>query len=341
GRTDMVVGNRKYYLNGSPQATSLAFYRNTGSASSPAFELADANWLNVSAYGIQAAFPCLYDADQDGDQDLFIGDLSGRIMHVERLSNATTADAFQPLGWMLDASGDTIDVGQFASPQWFDVDGDSITDFVSGCLNGSVWWYQGTAQGLQFMNDSLGDAVATSILGIQGRSIPEFFHHESGEVRLLLGSETGALGMLDQITSNVNGTFEWITPQFENIDVGERSAASMADINGDGLLDIVVGNLDGGLQWYTHLPLGVWSEEIKPVEVFPTPANDILNMRWDESHIGSPWQVLDMMGRCIAQGMITQSSMSINVSEWGSGCYMIRTLDASRSMQLTRCIVAH
>ncbi|MFM7730095.1 MAG: FG-GAP repeat domain-containing protein, partial [Flavobacteriales bacterium] len=31
GRTDLVVGNRKYYLNGSPQATSLAFYRNTGS----------------------------------------------------------------------------------------------------------------------------------------------------------------------------------------------------------------------------------------------------------------------------------------------------------------------
>jgi hypothetical protein len=341
GLIDLVVGNRKYFVSGSPNATSLNFLRNVGSADVPAFERIDDNWLSVSSWGIQAAFPCFQDADADGDQDLFIGDLSGRILQVNRLSNGTDANAFEPLGWLLDSAGDTIDVGQFASPQWFDVDGDSIQDLVSGCLNGSVWWFRGTDQGLQFMTDSLGGAIATSILGIQGRSIPKFYHQENGEIQMLLGSETGTISLYDQISSQLNGTFHLVTPQFETIDVGERSAPAMADMNGDGLLDLAVGNLDGGLQWYRHLPLGIPRWERGQLAVYPSPANDVVFLRWEENSFGSTWKVVDIMGREIEQGSVQNTLQSIDVSAWNSGCYVICSAHPNGNITMTRFLVTH
>ena len=191
------------------------------------------------------------------------------------------------------------------------------------------------------MTDSLGGAIATSILGIQGRSIPKFYHHESGEIRMLLGSETGTISLYDQISSQLNGSFHLVTPQFETIDVGERSAPAMADMNGDGLLDLAVGNLDGGLQWYRHLPLGIPSWEPGQLAVYPSPANDVVFLRWEENSFGSAWKVVDMMGREIEQGSVQNTLQSIDVSAWNSGCYVICSAHPNGNITMTRFLVTH
>ncbi len=74
GDLDMLVGTDRKY----PNAGELFFFRNTGSATDPVFELDNTNNPFVDTYGVKFgslryAHPVLVDIDKDGDIDLLLG----------------------------------------------------------------------------------------------------------------------------------------------------------------------------------------------------------------------------------------------------------------------------
>jgi hypothetical protein len=330
GLTDMIVANRKRFSLNESYTSRLHFFKNIGTTTQPAFDLIDTNFLNIPSLQLTNIHPALGDLDADGDLDLLVGDLNG-ILH--RFTNVTQSGTllFEPVSEpLIDAGGISIDVGQSATPQVFDVDNDGKSDLIIGCLNGSVFYYRniGTPQIpiFEWQTDSLGQAVASSLLGIQGKSVPCMYRTSAGETHLLLGTETGRLMQFSNIDGNLQGTFTLTSNDFEQIREGARTALASADLNNDGFTDFVVGNNGGGLAVWMYQTLLV-NESMKADEInlFPNPASTAMNITL--SGMGnSPVQLsaFDQQGRLLLQQTLTSPQSELNVESLSPGCYLIR-----------------
>lgn len=118
---------------------NLRFYRNTGTATNPVFAAATTNPFGLSDAGAQAS-PAFVDIDNDGDLDVFIGNLDGNILfhrNTGSISNPAFAAAqTNPFG--------LSDVGYQANPTFFDGDNDGDLDAFIGNLDGNTLYFQNT-----------------------------------------------------------------------------------------------------------------------------------------------------------------------------------------------------
>lgn len=105
-------------------------------------------WKSKDKYEMDslAAVPCLVDHDGDGDLDLYIGNISGRVMHIEN-KGAAKKYSFDPstLTTVM-AAGNPVKVRGDAGPLAADWDGDGRTDLLVGSDDGSVVWFRNTAK---------------------------------------------------------------------------------------------------------------------------------------------------------------------------------------------------
>ncbi len=89
-----------------------------------------------------AAAPWLIDFDADGDLDLLIGNIAGRVILIDNLGSKK-APKFARTRVRLQAGGKDIRVpGGDAGPTTVDWDGDGKWDLLVGAGDGSVWWYR-------------------------------------------------------------------------------------------------------------------------------------------------------------------------------------------------------
>ncbi|TRU34674.1 MAG: VCBS repeat-containing protein, partial [Microcystis aeruginosa Ma_MB_F_20061100_S20] len=149
------------------------FYRNTGSASAPAFATPSTNPFGLTDVGFRAK-PALVDIDGDGDLDALVGDQSGNTLFY-RNTGTKSAPAFatpstNPFG--------LTDVGSFAKPTFVDIDGDGDLDAFVGNTDGNTLFYgnTGSASAPAFAAPStnpfgltdVGDSAAPTLVDIDG-----------------------------------------------------------------------------------------------------------------------------------------------------------------------------
>jgi hypothetical protein len=335
GLIDMIVANRKRFNLNETYTSRLHFFKNIGTTTQPAFDLVDTNFLNIPSLQLTNIHPALGDLDADGDLDLLVGDLNGTLHRFTNVSQNGNLLFEAESVVLIDAGGVSIDVGQNATPQIFDVDNDGRSDLIIGCLNGSVFYYRnmGTTQipVFEWQTDSLGQAVASSLLGIQGKSVPCMYRNSIGETQLLLGTETGRLMQFGNIDGNLQGTFSLISGDFEQIHEGARTALASADINNDGLIDFVVGNNGGGLAVWMYQPVQV--EELvtaDEINLFPNPASTVMNITLPRMEtLPVQLSAFDQQGRLLLQQTLTSPQSELNVESLSSGCYLIRLVSDS------------
>lgn len=351
GLLDLLVANRGYFQSGETYQGRIALYENTGTASAPAFTLITRDYMGLSTSGIGTdMYPAFSDLDGDGDLDMLIGDSNGRVHLFRNIATGSVAQFQLEQPNITTTGGAPIDVGQHATPQLFDVDGDGLDDLIIGERNGNVNYYRnvGTQQQAAWTleKDSLGGVVTTVGYLLTGFSVPFMYFNEDGERELLVGSQSGWIWRYGDIDGNLDGDFTLLDSTWMDIREGARTSIALADMNGNGRLDAFIGNYRGGVSFYRNGPswVGV-PEHAAPGQLgllpVPNPADGHCELRLGESP-GSDARlvVLDNTGREVARMAVKDLVVHIPTAQLPNGVYLLR-LEAGGAVQSGRMVVLH
>jgi hypothetical protein len=333
GLMDIFVANEEYYEAGPQPPSKIAVLKNIGTQEEPAFELVDRNYLNLPQYNLLAVYPAFYDLDGDGDIDMLLGDQGGKLHFFK--NEAGVGEPFDLILQMpnyTDADDVEIDVGQFATPQFFDIDNDGSADLLVGEKNGNINYYRNTGGNLNpdftLIEDTIGNVVASNYLGINGYSVPYFFRNGNGDARLLLGTETGKVNYYGNIDGNLEGSFDLIELEFAGIREGDRSAVSLFDMNDDGNPELLYGQVGGGLAWYQGLDTTTVVPNVGEIaalgfDIFPNPTAEFIRIELsNKSLTPTLLEIYDVYGKRVMSFEKTEIPVTIDLSALSEGLYV-------------------
>jgi hypothetical protein len=333
GLTDIVVGNYGFYTQGISTNARLALFLNTGSATAPAFTLADTDWLGMSEFAPNDYdfIPTFGDLDNDNDLDLMVGSNYGAL-HYYRNS----AGAGNPLVLTRDQNPlwFSIDVGLASAPFIVDLDEDGLADILMGERNGNINFFKntGTLGSPNFATtptvQKLGDIDLRLPGEAVGFSMPVVVPTIDGGRMLVAGAQGG---QLEAYTVGAPTADPWtpVSLNWGNTDDGNRSSPAIADLDADGILDMVCGNLRGGLHLYrTELadcsPTSVFTPNAQrlPVRLYPNPVADVLHVEADATGAVS-WRLFNTLGQVVTQGNAPSGTFVVEMQRFVPGVYLL------------------
>jgi hypothetical protein len=162
GDLDMYVGGRYGGTVDSQVSNGMLYFKNVGSETNPAFEWQSVGSIpfkntDLGTYTNGGYFhPTVVDNDNDGDMDVYIGNVDGKILYYEN-KIASRIGYTQNVGD--DNAMNSIDVGRRAVPVLVDTDGDGDLDLYIGaedeasiddirspcktnCNNGQIYYFK-------------------------------------------------------------------------------------------------------------------------------------------------------------------------------------------------------
>lgn len=339
GLMDLLVANGGYYQPNGPYLSKVALLRNTGTATVPAFELVTDDYMNLSTSGIgQAMYPAFGDLDGDGDMDMLVGDLQGRLHFFRNMATGPVAQFQLVEPNLLDATGQILDVGQYATPQLVDVDGDGLLDLIIGERNGNLNHYRNTGTAISpswtLVSEELGGVNTSEWWNITGHSVPFLFNNATGEREMLLGSEVGWLYHYGDIDDNFSGTWTLLDSTFMGVREGMRTGLCLYDFTGDEVLDLFVGNYRGGLTfWRSDAVTSVGQAELATRADFsmhPNPANEQVELVLPQMPMpGSFWSLRNSLGQEVLNVRADRERMRVPTQDLPAGIYLVRLEGAS------------
>ena len=326
GDLDMVTANESDPEN--PNRASLDRYENAGTASAPAFRLAERDWLGLE-YDYGAYAPAFGDLDGDGDLDLIVGGFNGRFV---LLRNTGTAGA--PQFTRVDDRWGGIDTGQYARGSLGDLDGDGDLDLLGGASNGTIRLYinTGTASEPAFVTQGRGtpgeaDAEFQASIGLPdtvgGDSAPAFADLDGdGDLDVVVGTAEGELKMFENVGTPTAPRFQEAAP----VPAGRRrTAPALADLDGDGRPEIVAGTAAGGFLFWRGGSETSGEPGPSPnmgLRAVPNPSSGAVAFRADAPR--GDLRVFDAQGRRVAHLALVDGRAEWDGGASAAGVYLAR-----------------
>lgn len=245
----------------------LVFYRNTGSATAPTFNLESAFYDSILAFpggggGFnkraepQHGFSAInfVDIDDDGDLDLIWGDLFNTNLYLfANTGTASQSDLIYQTDTYLSPAYSTLG---FNHASFGDVDNDGDLDMVFAPANGEF------IDNLKFLRNSGTAANANFVLEQQnlinnidvGRSaFPDWADIDGdGDLDLFVGGGDGTIAYFENIGSRLAPEYVRVSSSLGGIDVGFSAMPAFVDWDNDGDLDILIGNENGFIQYWDN-----------------------------------------------------------------------------------------
>lgn len=283
GKADLICGSAM---------GNVYYFKNTGTAPSPSFQLIDTNFLK-SDFGLNTT-PFLYDISKDGLKDLLIGEYNGNVNYFKNTGTSSnpsftkiidTVGKFKTNEFITNTNPPGYWFEGYSCPVVTDLDNDGKIEIVSGSIQGEIkaWEIKGT------MADS---AIA-----------------EKPFTNIIFNSDTT------------------LYPKF-----GLFSKIAIADLNADGKPEMIVGTDRGGLYLMSSEAVnvvGIPTHSFIDVAIqsYPNPASNKFIL--ERSGFSGPMEisVRNVLGQNIQSIQFKQNQNKIEVScdSWAKGVYFIQT----------------
>ncbi len=351
GHTDLVCGNYGKYIRSwytantlhSEYKSGIHFFRTIFREGVRQLEIVNQDLAGLSSLGLLGLFPAFSDLNSDGFMDMLVGNELGTLFYVTQNEDHN---------WnLITTAFQDIDVGEWSTPQLFDVDEDGVTDLLIGSKNGKISYYKGRIFNgfieFDFVTDFFGGVNVTDFsLSYDGFSVPCFFTDKQGQIRLVTGSEQGKLFLFDQISDNLTGNFrevnDWqliIGTQHQQIDPGMRSAAGVGNLLDNEALQLIVGNFSGGLN-LMNADLAVSPGQVEhldsSLQLSPNPFQEKVEITWgaDLPELLN-LALIDFQGRVVEETTIRQGTL--NLGHLVRGIYLMKV--SSQGKYVTRKMI--
>jgi len=198
------------------------------------------------AGGFRHTQPTLVDIDNDGDFDLFVGELDGNVNFYRNTGTVT-----KPSFTLETSNFSDIDIGANSTPTFVDIDNDEDFDLFVGELDGNINFYRNTGTVTE-SNFTLVTQTFTSA-NVRSNSTSTFTDIDSdGDFDLFVGELDGNINFFRNTGTNTNPIFTLETSNFSDVDVGFYSDPTFADIDNDGDFDLIVGEQDGNINFFRN-----------------------------------------------------------------------------------------
>jgi len=230
-------GDGDYDLIFSDEHPHIWLYENVGDYTQYEFQLISGDLIPGPPW---CRGPVLVDIDSDGDLDLFGGSW-GNVSFFRNDGTPTDYDFTTVTG-----SFCNIDVGDKASPEFVDIDGDNDYDLFIGEEYGRIWFYQNDGDSANYDYT----LISTNYGGIDvgDLSAPEFADIDGdGDYDLFVGKESDASNPMgdvffyENVGDAYNPQFEFITTTYLSLDFAYFSAKpGFVDIDADLLIDLLL-----------------------------------------------------------------------------------------------------
>lgn len=239
GDPELFIGTEIDYST-SPFRGKIKYFENTGSTDEPVWQLADEDFLGTNL-GYNLA-PCTGDLDNDGDQDILIGDYNGKIFYYER-----TGELPDESSYVFIEELNNIDLSGRSHPELADIDGDGDLDLFIGENWGVIHYYEnnGTPENhsFTFVSDNYAD------IDVGEYSTPEFFDVDSdGDLDLFVGSQEGTVYFFRNTGADTDPIFQQDSTLTIPYIGGSANFSAYHDFD-SGSINLVAGIYSGGLYY--------------------------------------------------------------------------------------------
>ncbi len=367
GDLDMLVAHRGEFTETFNKADRISLFKNTGGKTNAEFTHDNVfDYLDLIKDSIRDLKPTFGDLNDDGKQDMVIGNAEGQLYYYQNNSITNSLSFAAPVKKYMD-----IDVGTAAVPQLVDLDKDNLIDLVIGKGNGFLAFYKntGTATSPQFSStptiDSLGKVLvaepfwqyklndttaeiedSTLQYSTTGFAAPYFADLDNnGNWDLVVGAESGKLWLYSDI-KNINDSFietkefvlNDITEKFDGIDFGSRiiPAAPLLSDSTNARPILMMGNFRGGINFLNTRKKSNSIPTITKklnIQLFPNPTTGAITITRDLQQYSGVLtiHVTDILGRDIYQGTLQNdvASYTLYLETQKAGVYFVTLSNSS------------